>query len=279
MMAWNPFHKMWVTGSEDRTIRSWTRDGRCVSIVHARGNGVTALCIDTRHGWVVAANADHKIRVYDPLRSEVLRVFTGHTDFIASLRYIEGEHQYVSTSMDGQIGVWNAHVDAPPPDLSSAPNRREGPIDLSTFVPPEDRDEDDDDSDGGNSDGGGGGGGGTSRSSRSSSGFRTYNNAPKLSRSSRLRGVIQPPKVLTNVLTQVRGTLAAEMDFRPKPRADGLAKDRERRTERLSSLLDEVDKCLVVGDPEASLRLKIDAKRESVRPQKNLSFALPSGGR
>ena len=105
-IRWNAFHRFWVSGSEDHTLRCWDSDGIFQSRIVSRGEGITALCIDTKRGFVVAASVDRRIRIFDPISTELVALLDGHTDYVRALHYIPERDQYASCSMDHTICVW-----------------------------------------------------------------------------------------------------------------------------------------------------------------------------
>ena len=65
--------QLWITGSEDNTIRAWNSQAEQIYIVNTFG-GVTALCIDKNMGHVIAATTDHALRVYE-MKTEKVKKF------------------------------------------------------------------------------------------------------------------------------------------------------------------------------------------------------------
>ena len=62
-VAWNAPLLLWVSGSEDHTVRTWSPDGTVLHTVNAY-DAVTALCVDTISGFVVVGTMDLVISVH-----------------------------------------------------------------------------------------------------------------------------------------------------------------------------------------------------------------------
>jgi len=106
-VRWNPIHKKWITGSEDSTIRVWSVDGLTCDMVLSAHGSVTAMCIDTLNGCIVAGVQD-AVRVYDVQTKSLVQINVGHGDVIRYLIHIPEREQYVSASWDKTVRVWNA---------------------------------------------------------------------------------------------------------------------------------------------------------------------------
>ena len=72
-VRWNTPHRLWVTGSEDHTVRCWSADGLQLHEIRPPGDtSVTALAIDM-YGFVLVATMDKAVRVYDVETQEVVQ--------------------------------------------------------------------------------------------------------------------------------------------------------------------------------------------------------------
>ncbi|KAI8611101.1 WD40-repeat-containing domain protein [Chytriomyces sp. MP71] len=110
-IKWSRRHQQWITGSEDRTIRIWAAEGLPVISVINNDGPVTALCIDAINGCIIAGSQDKCIRVFDPeKKDEVAQKNVGHTDEIRAIIHIPVRHQYVTSSLDNTVRIWNAYM-------------------------------------------------------------------------------------------------------------------------------------------------------------------------
>ncbi len=304
-IAWNQVKGVWITGGEDRTIRAWATDGACLSIVHVRGGGVTALCVDQKAGWVVAANNDLRIRIYDPLTSEVLRVFVGNTDYVTRILHCPETHNYVSSSNDGTVLVWKGHV-VTEEAVSLAAKKQElkdrkrarrvaryakmglikdplgglgggrrggGQAAADDGSQDEDEEEDEDEED-------------LSADSSDEPGYnpfgRTGGGAPSLrpggsrvpdrDRPGGREFVLPVPKALSDMTAGIRTRLAEDVDFRPKGKADPGAVDKDIRTRYLSERLSEIAETF--DERDAGTKRTISKARTSFQPGPTMSFQM-----
>ncbi|KAI9199249.1 WD40-repeat-containing domain protein [Polychytrium aggregatum] len=111
-IRWNEKFEQWVTGSEDRTVRIWPKEGiPCLRVVNNDGP-LTALSIDLFNGCIITGSQDRAIRVFDPSLKEcsMVQKNVGHTDEIKAILHIPGRNQYVSAAWDNTLRIWNAYL-------------------------------------------------------------------------------------------------------------------------------------------------------------------------
>ncbi|XP_019642839.1 PREDICTED: uncharacterized protein LOC109484071 [Branchiostoma belcheri] len=107
-VRWNHLTDKWVTASEDGTLRIWSEDGmNCDQILNVHGT-VSALCIDQTNGCMVAGVQD-VIKVYESEQYKLVQTNVGHTDAVRCIIHIPERAQYVSSSWDMTIQIWNAY--------------------------------------------------------------------------------------------------------------------------------------------------------------------------
>ncbi|KAJ3240215.1 hypothetical protein HDU81_004352 [Chytriomyces hyalinus] len=110
-IKWNRKHQQWVTGSEDRTIRIWAAEGLPLLNVINNDSPVSALCIDAINGCIIAGSQDKCVRVFDPeKKDEVAQKNVGHMDEIRAIIHIPVRNQYVTSSLDNTVRIWNAYM-------------------------------------------------------------------------------------------------------------------------------------------------------------------------
>ncbi|KAI9189142.1 hypothetical protein H9P43_000570 [Blastocladiella emersonii ATCC 22665] len=97
----------WVSGSEDKSIRFWDPHTLACLIVVNNESPVTAMCMDLDAGLVVVGARDRVLRVFDGDR--LVQRNVGHTDEIRAVHHIAGRRQYVTSSWDCTIRIWNAY--------------------------------------------------------------------------------------------------------------------------------------------------------------------------
>jgi WD40 repeat protein len=110
-IRWNKVNENWVTGSDDCSVRIWSKEGiPCIKIIENQGP-VSCLAIDTSNGCIVTGSLDRVIRVFDSKRKdELVQRHSGHTDAVRGIVVLPSRRQYVSVSWDQTIRVWNAFV-------------------------------------------------------------------------------------------------------------------------------------------------------------------------
>ena len=119
-VKWNPVHGLWVTGSEDHTVKMWTPEGVCKWEIRPPGDAVTALAIDL-NGFILVASMDAAVRVYDAETQEVVQQHNGHSDAVRCIIHVPEKSQYLTASWDRTIRVWRAYK---PPKGYKPPSER-----------------------------------------------------------------------------------------------------------------------------------------------------------
>ena len=111
-VKWNAPRAMWVTGSEDHSVRMWSGDGVQLCEPWLPGDAITALAIDQWHGFIIAATMDRAVRVFCPERQDVLQVHHGHSDAVRCIIHVPERQQYITASWDRTIRVWRSYEPA-----------------------------------------------------------------------------------------------------------------------------------------------------------------------
>jgi len=95
-----------VSGSDDGTLRLWTKDAEA-SLRTFEGHTQPVTCVATfADGTFVSGSADNTIRLWDKATGETLRTFTCHTGWINCLAtYPDGT--FLSGSSDRTLRLWN----------------------------------------------------------------------------------------------------------------------------------------------------------------------------
>ncbi|KAI9223453.1 quinon protein alcohol dehydrogenase-like superfamily [Blastocladiella britannica] len=103
---WAAARGQWVTGSEDKTVRFWDPHTMQCLIIANNESPVTAMCLDESVGLVITGARDRVLRVFEGDKCHQRNV--GHTDEIRGVAHIPTRRQYVTSSWDGTIRIWNA---------------------------------------------------------------------------------------------------------------------------------------------------------------------------
>lgn len=110
-IRWHKKESMWVTASEDRTIRLWPAEGiPCIRVINNEGP-VTALAIDINNGCIITGSQDKTMRVFDlDRKDEVVQKNQGHQDEIKAIIHVPARNHYISASWDNSVRIWNAYL-------------------------------------------------------------------------------------------------------------------------------------------------------------------------
>jgi hypothetical protein len=120
-VAWSSVHGVWLTGSDDNSIKVWSQLGRQLRHLQT-DDAISALAVDLNFGHILAAcnDATHALRVYVPGLAEPgasgdaavehepyeLQSHLGHTDCIRRIVHIPEKAQYLTASWDCTLRTW-----------------------------------------------------------------------------------------------------------------------------------------------------------------------------
>ncbi|MDF1661745.1 MAG: hypothetical protein P1V97_08225, partial [Planctomycetota bacterium] len=87
---------------------SWNVEtGRSINASQFSSNALSSLSISKDGRRLLVADASHKMRVLDAQSLQEIRGFKGHDEAITALRFFPSNPHALSTSMTGEIKVWN----------------------------------------------------------------------------------------------------------------------------------------------------------------------------
>ncbi|XP_063680480.1 uncharacterized WD repeat-containing protein all2124-like isoform X2 [Bolinopsis microptera] len=111
-VVWNDLCSMWVSGSDDCTLRTWSvhKHGylETTTTVTDTQCPITALTCDLVNGAVIVGLQDI-IRVYEGGTMKRVQTHTGHRDSVRGLMHVPERSQYISIAWDSSICIWNAY--------------------------------------------------------------------------------------------------------------------------------------------------------------------------
>jgi WD40 repeat protein len=105
-VCWSHYNSRWFTGSVDKTLRSWGISASPIDVLHLEDTVNCLIVNELNH--LIVAGVGNQIRVYSGDLDSLVQICKGHTMEIKTLIYIQEEQQYISTSRDGTLRVWNA---------------------------------------------------------------------------------------------------------------------------------------------------------------------------
>ena len=112
---WAP-HGIIVSGGEDKNICVWTLDNMKCTVLRQHGSAVTCLEILDNDTDVIpspllfSGSRDRTIIIWKLITGEVLRTYTGHSQWILSLSVLAGPRPLLlSSSQDKTLKVWSIY--------------------------------------------------------------------------------------------------------------------------------------------------------------------------
>ncbi|CAH0716004.1 unnamed protein product, partial [Brenthis ino] len=101
---------MFVSGSQDKTVRFWDlRTGGCVNVIspptgHAsKGSAVASLAVDPSGRLLVCGHDDGSCALHDVRGSRALQRFTPHSSDVRSVRFSPGAYYLLTAGYDGRV--------------------------------------------------------------------------------------------------------------------------------------------------------------------------------
>ncbi|GAA5815248.1 hypothetical protein MFLAVUS_008754 [Mucor flavus] len=94
-----------VTASMDQTLKIWNwQTGKCIRTLEGHTGGVLSLHFNSK--LLASGSTDHTIRVWDFVAGECC-TFTGHTEWVNSVRFCLDDTMLVSAGDDSTIRLWD----------------------------------------------------------------------------------------------------------------------------------------------------------------------------
>lgn len=101
---------MFVSGSQDKTVRFWDlRTGGCVNIIApapgqaSKGAAVASVAVDPSGRLLVSGHDDGSSDLHDVRGSRALQRFTPHSSDVRSVRFSPGAYYLLSAGYDGRV--------------------------------------------------------------------------------------------------------------------------------------------------------------------------------
>ncbi|XP_046977626.1 WD repeat-containing protein 47 isoform X2 [Vanessa cardui] len=100
---------MFVSGSQDKTVRFWDlRTGGCVNVISpptgpSKGSAVASLAVDPSGRLLVCGHDDGSCALHDVRGSRALQRFTPHSSDVRSVRFSPGAYYLLTAGYDGRV--------------------------------------------------------------------------------------------------------------------------------------------------------------------------------
>ncbi|RVE49610.1 hypothetical protein evm_005742 [Chilo suppressalis] len=101
---------MFVSGSQDKTVRFWDlRTGGCVNVISpptghpSKGSAVASLAVDPSGRLLVCGHDDGSCALHDVRGSRALQRFTPHAGDVRSVRFSPGAYYLLTAGYDGRV--------------------------------------------------------------------------------------------------------------------------------------------------------------------------------
>jgi len=108
-IAFSPDGTQVVSGSWDRTVRSWdAATGDLLQTLKGHSDRVMSVAFSPDGTQVVSGSGDITVRLWDAATGDLLQTLNGHSDNVTSVAFSPDGTQVVSGSKDRIIRLWDA---------------------------------------------------------------------------------------------------------------------------------------------------------------------------
>lgn len=113
-VAFSPDNKIFATGSDDTTIRLWSRDGTSVAVLRGHEGSIQSLAFSPSGRFLVSASRDGTARIWDVKAKsdddKLPVVLRGHASAVVSAVFSPIGHQILTASTDNTARLWDHYV-------------------------------------------------------------------------------------------------------------------------------------------------------------------------
>ncbi|MEG4010975.1 MULTISPECIES: nSTAND1 domain-containing NTPase [unclassified Microcoleus] len=106
-ISFSPDGKFIASGSKDKTVKLWDRDGseKKPALQGKYGNEFTSVAFSPDSQIIAAGNKDSKIYLWR-LNGTLIKPLTGHRDWVTNIRFSPDGKTIVSASRDNSVRLW-----------------------------------------------------------------------------------------------------------------------------------------------------------------------------
>ncbi|UBF24245.1 WD40 repeat domain-containing protein [Kovacikia minuta CCNUW1] len=95
-----------VSGSDDRTIRLWDREGNCLRVLQGHTSWISAVAVSPDGCLLASGSEDQSVRLWDSQTSQCLRVLQGYNSGVWSIAFSPDGKTLISGGQDRMVRVW-----------------------------------------------------------------------------------------------------------------------------------------------------------------------------
>ncbi len=111
-VAWSPDGRYIASGSWDDTVQVWDAKTGALLFSYRQNGIVDAVAWSPDGRYIASGSWDDTVQVWDVLTQHLVRIYTGHSDFVTALAWSPDSQYIASGSWDDTLQVWNAQTGA-----------------------------------------------------------------------------------------------------------------------------------------------------------------------
>ncbi len=105
-VSFSPDSQLIVTGSKDKTVKLWTREGRLLQTFHGHQGWVNHVSFSPNGRTIASASDDNTVKLWN-LKGELLKTIPAHTAYVLGVSFSPNGRTIATAGYDNTVKLWN----------------------------------------------------------------------------------------------------------------------------------------------------------------------------